>query len=368
RWGHMFFKNNIYTCIDIGSYALKAVQIKKKGTKSFKILDTKRQKLPRGTIIDGIIKDELLLAAEIKNIFDQFKKRTDYIITAVPSNELLIRNIEIPKMDKKEIKEALKWEADEQIPYPVENAAIDFFKVEEGEEKVKYLISAVKKNIIDNFLSPFERNDLEVSVVNIQPMALISLLDYQNQCDNIVAVIDIGFSAAQVTIASKNDIFLSRTVDTGGDQFTNTLMEIQGEEYQTAEARKIKEGLAADKTEKDSQQEVLDTVQLDMALGEDNRLNALASTLSTEIIRSFDYFSTRNNNKEISKVFITGGGARLKGLKELLAEDLNKEIFRIDPFKNTNYDSANKLVNEEYKNDFSVAVGLGVSEVMADEN
>ena len=127
----MFFKNNIYTCVDVGSYALKAAQIKKTGTNKFKILETKMQKLPRDTIADGIIKDESLLAGEIKNILDQFKKKTDYIITAVPSNELLIRNIEMPKLDEKEIKESLKWEADEQIPYPVENAAIDFFKVEE---------------------------------------------------------------------------------------------------------------------------------------------------------------------------------------------------------------------------------------------
>jgi type IV pilus assembly protein PilM len=364
----MFFKNNIYTCIDIGSYALKAAQIKKTGDKSFKILDTKLQKLPRDTITDGVIKDESLLAAEIKNILDQFKKKTDYIITAVPSNELLIRNIEMPKMDKKEIKESLKWEADEQIPYPVENAAIDFFMVEEGEETVKYLISAVKKNIIDNFLDPFERNNLKVSVVNTQPMALISLLDYQKQCDQIIAIIDVGFSATQITIANKSDIFLSRTIDTGGNQFTTTLMEIQGAEYQAAEERKFEEGLHADKTEKESQQELLDSIQLDMALGEDNRLNELASTLSAELTRSFDYFAMKNRGEEIAEVFITGGGSRLKGLKELLAEDLNREIFEIDPFKNTNYNTSKEHYCEECKNEFAVAIGLGVSEVMADED
>jgi type IV pilus assembly protein PilM len=364
----MFFKNNIYTCIDIGSYALKAAQIKKTGDKSFKILDTKLQKLPRDTITDGVIKDESLLAAEIKNILDQFKKKTDYIITAVPSNELLIRNIEMPKMDKKEIKESLKWEADEQIPYPVENAAIDFFMVEEGEGTVKYLISAVKKNIIDNFLAPFERNNLKVSVVNTQPMALISLLDYQNQCDQIIAIIDIGFSATQITIANRNDVFLSRTIDTGGNQFTTTLMEIQGNEYQAAEARKFEEGLNADKTEKESQQELMETIQLDMVLGEDNRLNELASTLSAELTRSFDYFNMKNRGEEIAKVFITGGGSRLKGLRELLAEDLNREIFEIDPFKNTNYSINKDQYCEECKNEFAVAVGLGISEVMADEN
>jgi type IV pilus assembly protein PilM len=364
----MFFKNNIYTCVDVGSYALKAAQIKKTGTNKFKILETKMQKLPRDTIADGIIKDESLLAGEIKNILDQFKKKTDYIITAVPSNELLIRNIEMPKLDEKEIKESLKWEADEQIPYPVENAAIDFFKVEEGEDTVKYLISAVKKNNIDNLLAPFKRINQKVSVVNTQPMALISLLEHQNQGDEISAVIDIGYSTTQITIADKNNIYLSRTIDTGGKQFTKTLMEINGEDYQTAEERKLSEGIKADRQEKNEQQELLDSIQLDISLGEDNRLNEIVATLSAEINRSFDYFNIKNREEEISKVFLTGGGSRLKGLKQILKDDLNREIFEIDPFKNTDYSLNHEQYCDDCKNEFAVAVGLGVSEVMADED
>jgi type IV pilus assembly protein PilM len=364
----MFFKNNIYTCFDVGSYALKAAQIKKTGNNKFKILDTKMQKLPRDTISDGIIKDESLLAGEIKNILDQFKKKTDYIITAIPSNELLIRNIEMPKMDEKEIKESLKWEADEQIPYPVENAAIDFFKVDEGEDTVKYLISAVKKNNIDNLLAPFKRINKKVSVVNTQPMALISLLEYQNQGQSTSAIIDIGYSATQITIADQNNIYLSRTINTGGKQFTKTLMEINGEDYQTAEERKFSEGIKANQQEKNEQHELLDSIQLDISLGEDNRLNEIVATLSAEITRSFDYFNMKNRGEEIAKVFLTGGGSRIKGLKQVLKDDLNREIFEIDPFKNTNYSLDYGQYCGDCKNEFAVAIGLGVSEVMAYED
>jgi type IV pilus assembly protein PilM len=76
----------------------------------------------------------------------------------------------------------------------------------------------------------------------------------------------------------------------------------------------------------------------------------------------------KNRGEEISKVFITGGGSRLKGLRELLAEDLNREIFEINPFKNTNYSLNNEQYCKDCKNEFAVAVGLGISEVMADEN
>ena len=222
--------------------------------------------------------------------------------------------------------------------------------------------------IRDSLLAPFKRINRKVSVVNTQPMALISLLEYQNQGNEISAVIDIGYSATQITIADKNNIYLSRTIDTGGNQFTKTLMEINGEDYHAAEERKFSEGLKADQQEKDEQQKLLDSIQLDISLGEDNRLNEIVATLSAEITRSFDYFNMKNKGSEISKVFLTGGGSRLKGLKQLLKDDLSKEIFEIDPFKNTDYSLDHEQYCDDCKNEFAVAVGLGVSEVMAYED
>jgi type IV pilus assembly protein PilM len=306
------------------------------------------------------------MAAEIKNLLNMLKKKANYIITAVPSNELLIRNIEMPKLEEKEVKESLKWEADEQLPYPVENAAIDYLKIGEDEEAVEYLISAVKKNIIDNYLAPFERNNLKVDVVNVQPMALVSILEYQEEIEGNVAIIDIGTTASQVTIANKNNIILSRTIDTGGQHFTQTLMEIEGEDFSDAEEKKMEHGLDAEDADKSN--ESLEAFQLDSAIGEDKRLDTLAESLASEITRSFNYFNIKRRGEEISKVFITGGGARLKGLKEFISKELGRELEVLDTFKNTSYKSKNEDYCEECNNEFAVAVGLGISEVMADES
>lgn len=354
----MFFKSNIFTCVDIGSYAIKIAQIKKTGGDSFKVLDTVSQKIPKETIVDGIIKDESLVASEIKSLLAIMKKKAGYIITAVPSNELLVRNIEMPKMDKKEIKESLKWEADEQIPYPVENAALDYIKVDEDEDGVNYLISAVKRNIVDNYLAPFERNNYKVEVMNVIPMALISLLEYQDEIEGNIAIIDIGYSASQVTVANKNNIILSRTIDTGGNHFTKTIMDVEDLEYDEAEEKKIREGLKAD-----TSSDPIDSMQLDAALGSDERLKTLAGTLTAEITRSFNYFSIKKRKEDIDKIFITGGGSRLKGLKEFMEKELGKDIYRLDTFKNIDYP-----LDDEEKDDFAVAIGLGISEVMADES
>lgn len=362
----MFFKKDIYTCVDIGSYAIKIAQIKKTGGNDFKILDTLLQKIPRETIVDGIIKDESLMAAEIKSLLKMLKKKTNYIITSVPSNELLIRNIEMPKMKDKEINESLKWEADEQLPYPVENAAIDYLKIGEDEESVEYLISAVKRNIVNNYLSPFERNNFQVEVVNIQPMALISLLEYQQKLEGNIVIIDIGTTATQVTIANKNNIILSRTIDTGGHHFIKALMENDQIEFNNAEEKIFEYGLKAEDADKID--DTIDSLQLESAIGEEKRLETLAETLASEITRSFNYFNIKKRGEEISKVFITGGGSRVKGLKDFIAKELGREIEEIETFKNTSYKNENKDYCEDFNDEFAIAVGLGISEVMADES
>lgn len=104
-------------------------------------------------------------------------------------------------------------------------------------------------------------------------------------------------------------------------------------------------------------------MQLDAALGSDDRLKTLAGTLTGEITRSFNYFSIKKRKEDIDKIFITGGGSRLKGLKEFMEKELGRDIYRIDTFKNIAYP-----IDDEIKDDFAVAIGLGISEVMADES
>jgi len=132
----MFFLAKEYTCIDIGTNSIKAVQFKAKKDK-LTLIDIGIQKLPLETIVDGLIVDDSVVAAELQTLLRSLKDKPKNIITTVPNDNLLIRNIEMPALDDKEIRESLKWEADEQLPYPVEEAALDYLKVEEDQETIK---------------------------------------------------------------------------------------------------------------------------------------------------------------------------------------------------------------------------------------
>lgn len=365
----MFFMKKNYTCVELGTNAIKTVQFKVK-TKDLELVDLGIQKLPLETIVDGLIADDSVVSAELHELLQSLSYSTKDIITTVPNDNLLIRNIEMPNMNKKEIRESLKWEADEQLPYPVENAVLDYLKIEETEEVIKYIVAAVKKNVVDNFLHPFERLNLKPKVINVQPMALVSLLDYQGQANNNIAIIDIGASATQITIANRKNIMLSRTIDTGGTSFTNSIMDLKNIDFQSAEEEKkeLDLGLEAENKTED----VLSSMPIGMETSSENNANLrnLAARLSAEITRSLDFFNMKHRDKEVEKIFITGGASRLQGLQKILSEDINRELIIIDPFKNikTKLDSEKEKMMEHFKYEFAVAVGLGVSEVMSDES
>lgn len=364
----MFFRSKKYTCIDIGTYSIKIVQLKA-AKHGVEIIDAGIQKLPRDTINDGIITDESLVSTELQNLINMMKVKPGYIVTTVPNNNLLIRNIEMPKLDQKDVKETLRWEADDQLPYPVENAALDYLLAGEDGETAKYLVAAVKNNVIDNYLAPYARLNLKPKVMNVQPMALLSLLDYQGELDGTIAIIDIGASSTQITVGNKKNIMLSRTIDTGGHSFTSSLMDVKSIEYAAAEEEKIEYGLGEADDEKEDFDKFMDSMQIGMEASDDDyRLNSLATTLSSEITRSFDFFTMKHREEEIKKVFITGGGARLKGLEKLISEEIGEELILIDPFKSTGYEFIGEPYCGDCSYEFSVAVGLGIAEVMADES
>jgi type IV pilus assembly protein PilM len=357
----MFFNNKSYTSVDIGTSAVKIVNFKVAGEK-IKIIKSDIASLPQGAVAEGEIKDHSIVANLINKIFNKMKLNPKNILTAVSSYDLLIRNIEVPNIGEKEIKESLKWEADNQLPYSVDIAALDYILVEKNEDTVKYMATAVKQKTVENLTELFARINLTPSVVNVQPMALISLLEYQNQIEGNIAIIDIGYSGTQITIGNKDNILLSRTIEIGSDDFTKVIAEDLSVDYERAEVEKIESGLKA----KSNSEEELMSLELGNSFSEKN-IETTINSLYQELNRSFDYFSVKNRGEEISKVYLTGGGSRLKGLTDFLEEESGREVFRINPLKNIEVNSLSNAYCNECLEEFAVAVGLGVSEVMADE-
>lgn len=360
----MFLSKQQLTAIDIGAYSIKVVRLINKKN-DIELLATGMETLPFETVQQGYIQDISIVAKKLDKIFNDLKYKPGNIIMTVPCENLIIRNIDLPLMAEEELQEAIKWESEEYLPFPVQDAAIDYIVLSRLEEQMKLLLVAVKKDIINNHKSVLEKINLSPKVINVQPMALLSLLQYQTNIDEPLAIIDIGAASTNVTIGDKENIYLARTIDIGGNEFTRLLMEEEELEYQQAEEYKIQNGIG-EKLEEGEEDLDLNLVISEVAAtgGSSINLRPLAGNLSEEILRSLNYYSMKFRGKEIENVYITGGGSKLKNLHEIITNETGKKIKKIDPYYKLNISSNIHQLAEE----FSVVIGLAISEVINNES
>ena len=352
----MLFKSKILTTVDIGSSSIKVAKIKKK-KKELSLLDLAIEKLPPGIIKEGQIQEQIIISNALKEIFKKMKYRPRNIITTIPSNNIITRNIELPIMTEKELSEAIKWEAEGYLPFLLDQAQLDYLKIAEDDENMQILLVAVKKEIIEDYLAPFEEIGLKTTVINIQPMSLLSLLQYQGRAEEPLAVIDIGAAGTRVVIGDQTNIYLSRTIDIGGEDFTQLFVEERDLDFIQAENYKKRNGIEADQT---GQQIELAVEQIaSTGLSSDKMLVSLAYELAKEISRSLDYFSINYRDKNLNRIYITGGGSKLKGLKEIIGQRNSIALLTLDPFQGLNY-----LQRDERRNEFAICLGLAASEVI----
>ena len=349
--------NKKYTCVDIGSYAIKVAIIQNKNNQ-LHLLDADYTHLPPDTIQDGKIIDHTIVGNKLKSLFSNLKHKPKNIITTVSSGNIITRNIELPLMEGDELEEAIRWELDDVLPFSSEETIFDYLVTDTDEEKMNLLIIAVKEEIINNFMLPFEKIDLKPRVINAQSMALLSLLEYQSNLDKASAVIDIGHEGTRVVLGGRNHIELSRNIETAGFDFTASIMELQNLDYREAEKHKISNGISIEK-----ESDGLDPTETSFLNFGNDMLNT-AREIAGEISRSLEFYSIKNRGESIDQVYLTGGSIFLEGLIEVIDEEIDPTPVLLNPLKDFENSS---IISKDESHLYTIALGLVASEVLYNE-
>ena len=361
----MLFGKKRYTAIDIGSHNIKVADIKETGDGKLRVLNVAQRSVPYETVVNGIIKDTSVIANRMQEIFSETGIKPGTILTTVSNDSLIVRNVTLPKMSEKELSNVIRWEIEDYIPFSAEYARLDYKILEKTEEEMEILLIAVKEEIVRSFEEPFDILNLRPNVINIQPMALLSIIQYQGHLDSPVAILEIGAAGSRIVIGDKKNVYLSRSFSTGGYEFSESIIETMGFNYENAEERKKEVGLGGEVGKEEESIEPIDIEDLGSSTSGSGTMLPLAYNIADELNRSLDFFARKKIEQGVSKIYITGGSSKLKGLKELLESETNNEIERINPFNNflTEFE-----IEEEEAPDYSVALGLAASEVLANES
>jgi type IV pilus assembly protein PilM len=294
-------------------------------------------------------------------IFSEIDFRPNKVVITINSKNVIIRNVTLPVMPKNELKEALKWEIEDYLPFSVEDAVIDYIITETTESEIHLIMVAASQKIISSYTSILKKLYIKPIAVNVQSIALLSLLSFQNNINQPTAVIDIGAANSKVVIGEENQIYLSRTVDIGGRTFTDSLIKT-GLEYTKAEEKKKKIELTEPEPEVGEDNELdFDLALNDLEKSDDSQLlYPIAEELVSEISRSIEYFHNHHRGSELNSFFLTGGGSRLSGIQQIIENNIEQEVHRIKPLVGitTQLDLFPEIVE-----DLSVVMGLALSEV-----
>lgn len=331
--------------VDIGSSSLKLVQLKQlKNT--YTLQNVGLMPLPPEAIVDNTLMDSSSVVETIKKLVGSLAIKDKMVACSISGNSVIIRQIMLPSMAPEELEEQIHWEAEQYIPFDINDVNIDFQMLTQDEHdatRMSVLLVASKKDIINDYYTVFNEAGLRLEVMDVDSFAVQNAfeLNYDTIPEEIFALINIGACMINLNIVRGGASLFTRDVQMGGNLYTE---EIQ-KQFSLAreDAERVK--LTGDSAEPERLSDVL------------SRIN---DTLAIEIRRSLDFYNSNAGDGKIAKVLLSGGCAKVAGLREAIGDRLGLPVEILNPFQKIKYND--KEFDPEYLQEIgplvTVAVGL----------
>ena len=342
----VFSRNKVFG-IDFNNASLKIMQIgKKRGQDN--VLGWNEKKLS-SEIIESfeIVKPDVfqnILQNTIKEARGKIKG--NQAIVSIPENKVFVRIITIPTMEEKEAREAVKWEAESNIPISIEEVYFDWQIIKREEEKMKVLLAASPKKIIDNYLDVLGEAGIEVVACEAESVATGRSVINLKKC-GCCLLVDIGMETTSFAIYRNGYPIFTTSGSVSGKLLTDLVAKYFGISHQKAERYKISTGLGRTKKEKEEALQVF---------------KPALKTLSQEIEKTIKFFdgTLRMEKEEIEEILLCGGGANLKGLVAYLATSLKRDVRLSNPWTNLDFGKAIPPLPKDKSQSFATVIGLAI--------
>jgi type IV pilus assembly protein PilM len=342
----LFSKKIEPIALDIGSTFIKLVQLKGSG-KSYTLTKFGMVQLPPEVIVEGAVMDANRVSEAIKELLAEQKVKTKEVVISVSGSSVIIKRVSIADMTEEELTESIKWEAEQYIPFSIDDVNVDFQKLgpamSEGQADV--LLVAVKKDKINDYVNLVKDAGLEPVVVDVDAFALVNMyeLNYENE-GGITALLNIGASVMNINILRDGVSIFTRDITVGGNRYAEALQRDAGISFEDAE--RAKRGGHVEGIEKEQVNAILASVTEDIV---------------GEIQRSFDFFRSTTGSDRVSRVLVAGGCAKIPQFTAILSERLEMPVDVLNPFKNIKMDPKSFDMNAISESSPLAAVAVGLA-------
>lgn len=339
--------------LDIGSSAIKAVELKPGGKGGeYHLVNLGMEPLPPEAIVDGAIMDSGAVIDSIQRLFSANKIKTNDVATSVSGNAVIVKKISLPQMTPEELAESIHWEAEQYIPFDIQDVALDYEVVDGSGTggNMDVLLVAVKKDKISDYTSAISQAGKNPAIVDVDVFALQNCYDVNYGIDpgRVIALLNVGASIMNINIIKGANSIFNRDIAVGGNQYTDAIQKDLNLSFDQAEA--LKRGARVEGAAPENLGPIL---------------RAVSDNLTLEIQKTFDFFKATSSEDRIDRIFLAGGTSKVTGLRELLADRFDAGVEILNPFNNVIYNP------REFDPDFiseigpsaAVAVGLAARRV-----
>jgi type IV pilus assembly protein PilM len=339
--------------LDLGSSAVKLLELRERKAGEYHLQRLGIEPLSPEAIVDGSIMDSSLVVDAIHKLNADTKVKNPSYATSLSGHSVIIKKIQLPSMGSEELAESIQWEAEQYIPFDINDVSLDYVVLAEGDpgrDNMEVLLVAVKRDKVNDYTSVISQTGKTPVMVDVDAFAIQNCFEVNYDLDRhkSVALINMGAGVTNINVLARGATVFWRDISFGGNQFTEALQREFNLSFEQAE--QLKRGEPVDRYTLADARPVLDAVSAEMA---------------SEIHKTFDFFSATSSEAPVDQIVLSGGCALTPNLEQVLRERFGVPVELMDPLRRIHFRDSD--FNADWLRavapTLAVAVGLAVRKV-----
>lgn len=321
-------KNDIVLGVDISSSSVKLLELSKSGEK-LRVESYAVEPLPANSVVEKSINDVEAVGETVKKVLAKSRSSVRLGAVAVAGSAVITKTIQMAAgMSDQELEDQISVEADQYVPYPLDEVAIDFEVIgpsEDNADQVDVLLAACRKENVELREDALEIGGLTSKIVDIEAHAverafgLIARQMDESAEERTVAIVDIGSTMTTLSVLADNTTVYTREQLFGGRQLTEEIQRRYGLSFEEAGLAKKQGGLPDD-----YEREVLEPFK---------------EAVVQQVARSLQFFFGSSQYNEVDYVVLAGGVASVPELSEMVQEKVGIKTIVANPFSDMTLNS-----------------------------
>jgi type IV pilus assembly protein PilM len=339
--------------LDIGSTAVRAAELTEGSPPS--VVRAAQVPLPAGAVENGEVKDIEAVTEALRELWSRGGFKSKKVWMGVGNQRVVVREISLPWLPEKELRQSLGFQVQEFIPMPVDEAVLDYHVIEETEEQgrrmLRVLLVAAQRTMVDALVAAATGAKLEPMGLDLVPFAMVravgasgagmELEDTGNE-----AVVDVGAHVTNIVVHSAGETRFVRILPSGGRDITVAIARALSVEDDVAE--RLKRG------------EVVEGADVSAAQAEDIARQR-AQQFVDEIRSSLEFYTAQSQGARIDRVLVSGGGSKLHGFMDVIRQRIPVSVEPGRVFSRVGSQlSLSEEAQAEAEPVLAVAVGLAI--------